>query len=670
MTDNIRLDTPIKGNYVFYNRYGIAQWGTHHTDVINNLVYFSYYSGMEIFMESYGGVADANSFIVIQNNTCDDYQDNGIYIHGVLDSNDGGLVMLLNNIVSESQDYGLHLCDPGEYVAAIISNTGYYSNSMNKNWEFEETNPVIETEWPWVDGPGYFEICYLDQDCNFVNAGYHFVEETELIGKTTDVNGTPDSGYVDIGFHYPNWDFSNAGDGNALDWDLTGNLIVDLKDFATFANRWRTIYDIDQLSEFAGEWLHIVSIHPNICVTVYGDPNLLAGEIAMSVSGYSYATQQIFILLDGQFVEELYDFDDGGSVLVDTQSFRNGAHRLKAVAVDANERVTLSNNLAVNFYNDLYCVTSADTFEKDCDYHIAGLCTAPNDIRAVVTDWMDNPVWTSSPMGGTVDFVIPGGTLEGQVYDLLLEQNISESWETVWRRSLGRKYEPNETYKYAIFLPKTTFFGIHFNCRKRTVAEIVNVCENRGIKYVVLYKGECNWGNFASVLSSSSISYAYMVAHGGAHFGRGWPVVQRTHFWLTGTHVLSYYDDDLPEYIKKSQKVQYMVTLGLGTTNKMRIVHVDCCSAAKYGDMAATWIDFSQTPILDQLFISWNSGIGMLDPDYDIWSRDIWHALGESGTTYWDAQQYAVENNDKGTAILSKVQYYGFDQVTFTNQGN
>lgn len=275
-----------------------------------------------------------------------------------------------------------------------------------------------------------------------------------------------------------------------------------------------------------------------------------------------------------------------------------------------------------------------------------------------------------------VSFAIPSSTFAQQMYNVVMEKsnsamlknsellNANESWETIWERGIGKKYEPNSIYKFAIFLPDTTFFGVHFDCRKRTVAEIVRVCENRQMPYVILYRGQCTWSNFASVLSSPNISYAYMAAHGGAMAGN----VQRTRFRLTDVDVFSYYDQQLPERIRNRSDVRYMRSLGLGSTRRMRIVHIDACGQAKYMDMAREWIDAES---LTQLFVSWKASIGMLDDDYDIWSRDIWLKLGE-WENYWDAQDYASKDpeNGKPVFILGKVAYYGFDQVTFTNQGN
>ncbi len=116
---NNRLEHKIENNMLFNNVYGIVEQGIEHTDICNNLIFQSYYSGIEVFLESMSGQADANSHILIENNTCDYYQDYGITIHGVPDANDAGLVVLSNNIVSESLLYGLNLVDGYMYASVL-----------------------------------------------------------------------------------------------------------------------------------------------------------------------------------------------------------------------------------------------------------------------------------------------------------------------------------------------------------------------------------------------------------------------------------------------------------------------------------------------------------------------------------------------------------------------
>jgi hypothetical protein len=180
ITLNKELNSNIENNCFYSNVYGIIEHGIEHTDIQNNLIFGSYYSGIEIFMESAAGQADANSRIIIENNTCDYYQDNGITVHGVEDANKAGLVVLNNNIVSGSYQYGLALVD--DYMSAIVANTGYFDNTNDKNWAFDEDNPIFETAVPYETGTGILPLCYLKQDCNFIDAGNKYIQQTSIIG--------------------------------------------------------------------------------------------------------------------------------------------------------------------------------------------------------------------------------------------------------------------------------------------------------------------------------------------------------------------------------------------------------------------------------------------------------------------------------------------------------
>jgi hypothetical protein len=47
------------------------------------------------------------------------------------------------------------------------------------------------------------------------------------------------SSFADLGFHYPNWDFSNAGGGDSLPTDFDDYMTVDFEDFSFFADYWQ-----------------------------------------------------------------------------------------------------------------------------------------------------------------------------------------------------------------------------------------------------------------------------------------------------------------------------------------------------------------------------------------------------------------------------------------------
>jgi hypothetical protein len=249
MTKNIRLDTPIQNNHLLYNNRGIFEYGTKHTDILNNLIYggynYDYYSyAIEVFMESETATADANSFILIENNTCD-YQDYGITVHGTEDEEDMSTPVLLNNIMSGSAEIGITLADG--WLNYIVSNNGYYGNYADRNWEFQEYDPVTATTYPF-DESGF----HLVSGCPFINAGLEYVEQTQLIGMTTDVDGIPDSNKIDIGYHYSNWHYGENYLVWYWDFDQSGE--IGFGDLAVIANYWLEYFNFQDFAGFASQW--------------------------------------------------------------------------------------------------------------------------------------------------------------------------------------------------------------------------------------------------------------------------------------------------------------------------------------------------------------------------------------------------------------------------------
>ena len=654
MINNNQLDSPVENNYLIHNSFGIVEYGTHLTDIANNLIYNSYNCGINVSMKSDAGLADANSQIRIENNTCDYYQDYGIVVFGADNIEDSPVVEVYNNIVSGSYEIGLGI---DGYAYWVVSNTGYYDNAENTN--ADEDFPVYATSNPYVNGSGDPNRCYLNQTCPFINAGLGYIEQTHLIGTTTDVNSLPDSNFIDIGFHHPDWDFSNAGDGNTLGADYDSNFKVDFQDFVILANGWQNTYDINDLSAMANEWLCTISGHPPIAISVNGDVNNLSGEVGVSVADCSYSTSQVYIFMDGQLMGETdYNEDEGSpGVTINTPSYRNGSHSLKGVVIDHDNLITLSENLAVDFNNPLQCLSINDTYEPNQSLRLLGISATDNNLMVKLSKWDGGLVW-SQETSGDLDINIPGNVLAGQIYDLSIEQEIAglclmdsgTSWDTIYQRAITAIYDANKSYKFAIILPNAYYWESLslFNsadCRKDAVAGIVNGCETMGIEYIILYKDQCTWENFAKVLSKPTVFYAYVVSRGG--IGLYNSTSQRRFFRLSnGGYVVSYLDpaEPLGGGWDNNPNVYSMADLGFGGTNKFKIVWIDVCYNG-YGnylganDMARAWMDLSEVPILDKLYVSWNTAINTSnDSCYGQWSAFFWG--NEDGFGLYGANSY------------------------------
>ena len=499
---NRHLDTNIENNYFYYNDYAIVEKGTELTDISNNLIFDSYNSAIDVNFVSATGQADANSHIIIQNNTSDYCGYSGITIRGVQNINDAGSVVVVNNLASECY-YGLNLVNG--YMYADVLNTGYYANSYNKNWVFEETDPVIETDWPYRDGSGWMPIRYLDQNCSFINAGYEYLEQTHLIGKTTDASSSPDCNKTDIGFHYPNWNFSNAGNAT----DLNNDLIVDFKDFAILANGWQTAYQMADLAIMASEWLQA---EPNIEINIYGDSR--SGYVDVGISGFTSDTQRVFLLADGKYVEEIFGFENGDTLGIDISESGGQEQQLKAVSINNNGRVTCSNIKNVAFSCPLnYCLLS-ESYEPNKPCYFSAFNPAAGNVSVNVYADGGNLVWSQTYSGNSILGSIPAEITSQHEIDYVSFDTSGGGWSIT---KISDPAEPDLSFdiKALIILPN---LGIRL-CDFRTIWAVQKAFKDRGVKYKRLGGQSANYDNITWYAGTNPVKYIYIGAHGGYALG-------------------------------------------------------------------------------------------------------------------------------------------------------
>jgi hypothetical protein len=670
---NIRLDRPIENNYLYFNSVGIREYGTRHTDIINNLVYFSLDSGIEVFMESSSGAADANSFILVQNNTCDCYyyQYNGITVHGVSDYNDTGLVMLINNIVSGAIDYGLNLVDG--YMYPIVASTGYYDNYENKNWDFEEDNPVEVLEDPFIYGPGYFDYWHLDQSCPFIDAGIGYIEETELIGKTTDVNGAPDSNFVDLGFHYPNWNFSNAGSGDSLSADFDDNMTVDFGDFAVFADYWQQptsteadldgsgFVDCNDLGILAIQWLQLAD--PNVQIQTYGDYN--DGYVDFGVSGFTSDTMRIFLLIDGQYAREVPFFYDGQTLGWDISTLGNGPHELKAISITNAGKIICSNLTEKGFNRSLnYCVLP-ESYEPNKPLYFSAINNTAENISVKVYANGGNLVWSQTCDSNNIFGAIPAEITEQYEFDYISFDNTSG-------QSLAKKIsDPTgsgslEGVKALIVLPD-------FDARLRDFVStwrIQKAFKDRGIKYKKLAGKSATYDGILAEALFENIKYMYILAHG--NYQTGEDGVLRTFVQLYDGPVVSMKQSDFlpgqaPSWCEKLEgNLEYTIRsfLAMGF-DSLEFVYFNTCYGGRLkinanneliegqpgqiGLFDGPHSDMSLAlgmgePSKTRIYQSWydDASVSLFENDFQNWTQAEWEYLGDGESLYW-AIMHAID---------------------------
>jgi hypothetical protein len=763
---NNRLDSPIENNYFCYNSYGIAEAGTALTDIQNNLLYYSDNAGIDVSMASGTGQGNANSSILIANNTCDSYQIVGIIVRGVANPDEAGQPVLSNNVVSQSYYYGIALVNG--YMYYTLSNTGYYGNPYNTYDAYDETNPVIETTMPYVTGTGVMPYFYLSPNSTFVNASDEYIEQTQLIGKTTDIDGFPDSNKADLGFHYPNWHFSNAGSSsltadfdnsyivdfndlsefvdywlydyndnyNCWSWDFDDSGVIDLVDFEVIANYWLTHFDFVDFADFANYWRRDVDYRfqdrrfdfngdgfvdfkdfvmftnqwrqttdnhtPPIAVTFSGDPNNLTGKIDFGISGRSPQITKGFIYVDGELKGYTKYSDDPEMAnefsSIDTQKTGNGRHNIKAVTIDSNGLIILSQTISVDTNNVVYNITQTNDFNQGEDYHIYAMSNSTSNLRVRVLTWDGTDVWTSSISSGGLNVAVPSSILTGPIYKIVIEMEggalllapslpfydiqkeigkYDMTLEEIWSVMISNIFPINDHYKVAIFLPNGLFKYTQTptaDCRIRAVMQLTYWCTLKNMKYIILYKGNCTWQNFVTVLSKSSVSYVYMVAHGSNRAEPSDPnSVHRLFFVVSGpsddinvTERVYSYKGGLPGNLDTDPSVHSMEELGLGQSTQIRCVYMTVCYQGESDEMARQWIKWDPVP-LDQLFCGWNGCVEGYNLDWQDWDYQFWCRWGSGDVLASDVINSLF-------TIHGYIWYHfapiGWTQMLFTPQGN
>jgi hypothetical protein len=540
LTNNITLEHSIENNYLAGNYYGISEYGTRHTDIINNMCLNNYIAGIDVDLGDVNGMGDSNSFINIINNTCDSSFYWGIGVHGVANQEQAGGVFLNNNIVSESGGYGQVLADGWLYF--IIANTGYFGNGYYDGGdrygyeEWQEYNPVYEYVMPYVMGDSPMDWCYLRQDCAFMNASNNYIEQTRLVGKSTDINGFPDSNKTDLGFHYPNWQFSNAGDGNTLESDLNRDGIVNFIDFASLAADWPDVNDIYDLDTMADDWLKTANIHPNVEIIISGDSN--NGYVDVGTTGYSVNTLRSFLLVDGQYAGEIMFYDDEQLFHLDTSALSTGPHELKVISINDENEITCSNLAQIDLNCPFrYCVAN-ENYMQNQPYYFGSFYHGSDNINVKVYDEDNILVWSQTYPAQNVNGYIPSSiTSRDDLDKIVFESTASGASVSTSLSIIFIPWLVPSNIRALILLPDA-----ELNEGSKNIVEAVEQAfEYRNVPCYKLKLKNASYQNLKWFALNRNIEYIYFNGHGNYLVGQiGYDgIVRRTKIKLSDGTVVS-----------------------------------------------------------------------------------------------------------------------------------
>jgi hypothetical protein len=382
----------------------------------------------------------------------------------------------------------------------------------------EDPNVPAGDIYPQVLSEDPFEFTYywypysLKQDCNLIDAGYNYIDESTLLGRTTHIElaepnvlaTTPDSNITDIGFHYIAWGYVNAGDGNGPAADLNGDWMVNFEDFAVLADGWRDTYDIDDLSTMADEWLQIAE--PNITLEIDGDAN--DGYVEVGTSGIIGDTQRVFLLIDGERMGEISGFRDGWPFGLDVSKLGGGERQLKLVSVDRNSRVTCMKITNYEFSCPLnYCLLP-NHYEPNEPLHFSAFNPSGGNVTVKVYADCGNLVWSHNYGGDKFFDYIPAGITGQHEIDYV---NFDKSGVESVRKFTGWKRPATLGDIKALIVIAESYLRSVTIEQTLTVKEAFN---KRGVKYQSLEVGDATYNEIKKYVKNNRIKYMYFCAHG------------------------------------------------------------------------------------------------------------------------------------------------------------
>ena len=717
---NNKLENPLENNKIENCYDAIVQYGPELTDIYNNLITNSSDDGIEISLAGPSYPPDPNGAsnttqINIEHNLING-SSYGVTVWGVDGPDEAGTVVMKNNILAGCSQYAIY---QSGWMATIRLSNGYYANSEIGRPQ-TDTLPVYLDEDPFVNGmetPPFVII----QDCNLVDAAYTYDEITyviseenianiDLIGMSTSENGFPDSGVADIGFHYPNWSYSNVK--LTLSADIDSDSVVDANDLQILSENWLCVTDpnvadpnfIDTRADLNGddfvdfkdfallsaEWLNIGGVgFTDIQPTFDGDTNNLTGYVSLSVTIPDPNIYRVFTLVDGKKHREIDDLKDFSNIGLHTERFTNGPHYVKMIGLDINGNVICSLRTEINFNNTLSSVTRAKGFIPGADFHFYALGSEAETYLLELYDSYSESIVYSNTFEGTIAASIPSTAFVNaqRVYELKInKQNplvegmppTMESSDDELEVVITKQFNIND-YPQGCGLRAVASIGnesVGINKAKCWKA-FVKLCIQKGYKVVVLRYEDCTWRNLKHLLMLEGLWAWHHSAHGNDQLLEDtWlEQPQRTCVTIKGDKLFSFLDKDYPGmYPKLSSWYEdnpSVAELGLANSGKMKFVRINACESAKYSDFAAEMGMFSDSnleipPIGDQTFLGWKDFVPEIDwkpsfikkRQYSAWEEDLFKYL--QNDTLWDAINNAIaEDHTNRDVILEKIRWWG-----------
>ena len=548
---------------------------------------------------------------------------------------------------------------------------GLYNNYEDKNYIFDFTEPVYETNDPFETRTGDYRL-FLDPNSVFVDKGSYL---SPALGWTTRTDGIADDNIGDIWPHYqtkrydkyPRGDITPDGtvDINDLiiladEWlsdtpvsaDITDDQAVNFLDFSVLANYWF-------ISETSIEIFNLETVE-----TI--DSNNIQGYVGIELKNIPLYAGIVYVYLDNQLIGSLsLDWDDEQRwVSLESDTFANGWHTIRLVSFDYYGNIINHKPVNVYFNNLLYKVAGSDYFHPDDDYKYSGFYDGNSILDAVLTDQDGQTIWSDNYTGQHINIVIPGATFSSEQFcELSITEGTKSGDATVTKKDLTKEFKqadwPNGA-RMVIVLPNKDVFKV----RKPAIIECAEACENRSVTWVVLYHKNVTQENLTYLYNKSGTRYIYWCGHANSHVQN----VQRTHtecwryepsWWHFNWQkigVFSWIDTQNPLPDDWDNRGFDLWSLGMYDSWNKKIVFVDGCLSAKYDDMADAYGVFSLQGqgSLDQMYIGWREKVlvstGIMEQIVGNTTEGVrmfWERMG-AGDDIYDAFYYTTVHGGIG----------------------
>jgi hypothetical protein len=538
-------------------------------------------------------------------------------------------------------------------------------------------------------------------DCNFIDAGLVSITQTPLVGTSTDLEGRLDSGMLDLGFHYMDWNLAgiaklskiieiadywlsydpanpnspNYVDPNVVDpndladllrygGDLDGSGFVDYTDFSIMAANWRGRFGPEPMP---------------LSLLLDQEPNQITGDLTVTLDTVDPLLHRITLWMDGKIISDISpNGDDPGQTSIRTHNYRNGKHALKVIGFYEDEIVT-SPITEVVFNNGLSSVVQPKGFTCGQDYRIDGITKYDYHVQ-LFDEITETTVYDANSYGG-LSLTIPAaafGTDYG-IYTLSIEKQEPEQAMMV----LSLLPNPTEQEIVEYFLSRKFYVGdpnhvnrgivISIGSKKIDVPKqdcwkgVLKASVQKRIWPIILRYEDCTWDNLSYSLNQPNVKMWYHMAHGGYDESRWMPNRQRIK--INNEWVFSYLKKDFAtpptgyEDMGGYEKNHSLLELGFNSTRKLNWVQFNCCRSARSDEFPKALGILPPKPndfLGRQVFIGWQADAKVYDVmgQYNAFEKRLWEELA-LGNCLQIAYDRALPGGSDGTPIWEGFRYCG-----------